>query len=299
MAVVTLTFLGSDIEIASGIPKFMTISSNIPATIYFTLDGATPTINSPIYIDTFEMPDNTNTILVSAFGIDGVGDPGSILTQSFSPDVTSITVSRYTGQEGVAVDRYDDETDNVIGHDADGNPIAYTDYDDGFIGLRILRSDTGLYGMSEGTQIDVNVPDPSLTTTTSDDGFVPFSTPEIGELFNPEARVIFIDNRKDNDINIVLKPYGSLHNIYKEFGGKRLRESADDATYISGGQVRRFYDARNKVMVSYYFDHNESRWVRNIQDLPDNVGTTVYADNSQHPLIFPWVSPGTQTGTNV
>lgn len=297
MTVVTLTFTGSEQEIVSGIPRLMTIESNVPATIYFTLDGSTPTTDSPIYIDTFKMPYNENTVVLSAFGVDGDGMSGSILTQVFAPDVTRITVSRSVGLEGFVVDRASDDTDNVIGWGADGDPVAYTDLEPEYLDLRLIRSEKGLFGISEGTQVEVSMPNPDETITTSDDGFTPFSTPEIGELFNPEARFILIDNRKDNDIDITLKPYGSLHNVYKEFGGKRLLNPADDATYVSGGHVRRFFNAKNNVMVAYHFDHNESRWVKNIQKLPENIPATRYGSTAHQPLIFPWIHPGKQTGT--
>lgn len=298
MAVVTLTFSGSETEIVSGIPRFMTIESNVPATIFFTLDGSTPSLNSPMYIDTFEMPDNENSVSLSAFGVDSEGIVGPILTQTFAPDVTQITVTRGIGLEGFVVDRASDDTDNVIAYDADGNPVSYTDFDPKFLSLRLLRSEKGLYGLSDGVRVEVSVPDPDSTITTSDDGFVPFSTPEVGELFNPEARFILIDNRVDNDINIVMKPYGSLHNIYEEFGGKRLLNPADDAAYVSGGHVRRFYSAKNNVMVAYHFDHNESRWVKTVTELPNNIPNTSPAPQL-NPLVFPWVHPGKQTKVNV
>jgi len=297
MAVVTLTFSGSELEIVSGIPKLMTIESNVPATIYFTLDGTTPTTDSPIYVDTFAMPDNQNTVTLSAFGVDSDDITGPTLTQVFAPDVTRINITRGIGLEGIVINRADDDTDNVIGYDADGEPVSYTDYTQEYLNLRLIKSEKGLHGIYEGTQVEVSMPNPESTITTSDDGFAPFSTPEIGELFNPEARVILIDNRKDNDIEIPLKPYGSIHNIYKEFGGKRLLEPADDAAYVSGGHVRRFFDAKNRVMVTYYFDHNESRWVKSIQDLPNNIPATNYSVSSRQPLVFPWIQPGTQTGT--
>jgi hypothetical protein len=91
-----------------------------------------------------------------------------------------------------------------------------------------------------------------------------------------------------------LRPLGSLNNIYKEFGGKRLRESADDATYVSGGFVKRFYDAKNGIMVSYHFDHNESRWIKNIQTLPNNI-PTISGYTTTTPLVFRWLVRGRQS----
>ncbi|KKL63172.1 hypothetical protein LCGC14_2177760 [marine sediment metagenome] len=293
MPIVTLTFTSSIEEIVSGVPRYMTIESNVPATIHFTVDGTTPTTDSPIYIETFEMSDGDNSVTLSAFGIDGEEISGPILTQIFAPDTTRATVSRNVGSEGFVINRPDVGPDTEDGFDADGAPARFVDVD--LETLDIIRKEHGLAGIAEGTAIEVNFPDPQETASFVDDGFVPFSTPEVGELFNPEARMILIDNRKDNDIRVTLRPYGSLHNIYREFGGKRIREPADDSAYVSGGFVRRFYDGRNNVMVSYYFDHNEGRYIKNIQELPENIQSTNnmgIQPNAGRPLVFKWIYRG-------
>jgi len=296
MAVVTLTFTGSEDQIVSGVPRYMTIESNVPATIYFTIDGSTPTTSSPIYTTTFEMPDGVNSVTLSAFGVDGDGVSGPILTQIFAADTTRATVSRHTGLEGFVLDRADMGNDTVYGWDADGEPARFIDVD--LDTLDVIRKETGYLGIAEGTEIEVSVPDPSTTGSLIDDGFIPFSTPQHAQFFNRRARMVLIDNREDNDIRLTLRPYGSLHDIYREFGGKRIREAADDAAYVSGGFVRRFYDAKNNVMVSYYFDHNEHRYIKNIQELPENIRTTNnlgIQPNAGPPIVFKWMYRGKQS----
>lgn len=284
MSVVTLTFTSSEEEISSGIPVSVTIEANIPATIYFTLDGTTPTIDSQIYVSPIELPTGFNSITLSAFGIDSEDESGPILTQLFAPDVTRINVARFIGAEGIVVDRYDYGDDIPTGFDADNQPARFIDADP--TEYDFIVSDTDHQGQGEGLLIRVKVLDEETNPSLEDDNFEPFSTPEHAEFFNPTARMILIDNRVENDIKIIPRPYGSLYNIYKEFGGKRLREP--EATYVSGGFVRRFYDAKNRVMVGYYFDHNEGRYVKNIQELPDNIfqfGGAIYG----MPLVFKWL----------
>ena len=263
MTVVTLTFISSEEEISSGIPRYMEIESNISATIYYTLDGTTPTANSPIYINEFEMPDGMNSVIVSAFGVDGFGTFGPVLTQVFAPDTTRAGVSRNVGLEGFILNRAEFGPDYVDKYNADGYAATFLDVD--IETLDVIKKPKGFNGIAEGTVIEVSYPDPTTTGSLVDDGFIPFSTPEKAEFFNPNAKMIIIDNRINNELYLTLRPFGSFSNIYQEFGGKRIRESADDAAYVSGGFVRRFYDTQNKVMVSYYFDHNESRYIKNIQ----------------------------------
>lgn len=297
MPIVTLTFTGSDEEISDGIPRTMTIESNVPATIYFTLDGSTPTIDSPIYVDTFEMPDGETSVILSAFGVDAENVAGPILVQTYAADVSRMSVSRMTGIEGFIIARdfaEPDYPDDV--YDADGYIARYLDIPPDR--LDYTPSDRGFEGIAEGTRIEVGFPDPDLTPSLIDDDMVPVTTPEVGELFHPNAKVTYIDNRIENDILLILRPFGSLHNPYREFGGKRVREVADDATYVSGGFVRRFYDTKNNIMVSYYFDHNECRYVRNIQDLPDDIKNTNnigIQPSAGRPLVFQWIYRGRQS----
>src|SRR5690348_15107371 len=99
MAVAVLTFITSEEEISSGIPKSVSIEANIPSTIYYTLDGTSPTIDSPIYTGPIDFPTNINSITLSAFGVDSMDEAGPILTQFFAPNTTRITVSRNVGLE--------------------------------------------------------------------------------------------------------------------------------------------------------------------------------------------------------
>lgn len=288
MAIVTLTFTGSDEEITSGIPRFMTIESNIPATIYFTLDSTLPTIDSPIYIDTFSMSDGETSVTLSAFGVDADGYVGPILTQVFSADQTQIDVTRNVGLEGIVVDRFLDPTNFVVGFDADGDESGFSDIPR--IDLRQIHSSRGRLGIANGTEIEVLVPDPEDTSYPFDDNFQS-SSKVSDDFFNPLAKTIINDHRESSVIRVINRPWGSIRSLHRNgWGAQELRGT--DSTYISGGFVRRFYDSKNNVMVSYYFDHNENRYVKGIQELPDISNRVGFAGLSGVPLIFKWLPYG-------
>jgi hypothetical protein len=291
MAVVTLTFTSSTQELSDGIPKYVTIESNVPSTIYYTLDGTTPTTASVIYTTTIEIEGPYSSLTISAFGVDSNGDSGSILSQTWSPDSTGLKFTRREGNEGLVINRYGLGEDYVDGYDADGLPGRFVDIDLETLHMLKIRTEHGLNGIAPGTEIEVGIPDPSTTASLIDDGIPNYSTPEIGELFNPYARLIEIDNRKDNDINITLRPYGSLSNPYTDEGGQRIRESADDANLVTGGLIRSFYDSKNNIMVSYYYDNYSNRWVRNIQTKP-TIAVSNFGGNYRQPLVFPWIYKG-------
>jgi len=289
MVVVTLTFTASEEEIVSGIPKFMTIESNIPATIFFTINGTSPTTNSPVYIDTFDMPDGVNSVILSAFGIDSDGFSGLILTQTFAPDTTRVDVTRLVGSEGFVVDRFADQTNIEDGFDADGNTIRFIDKQ--LIDLDVIHSAKGRLGIADGVQIEVSSLSPEKTPFPFDDDFVLFSTPKEAQFFNPFAKLIVIDDRENNEVQITNRPWGSIRNLSRDFGGQ-MEIKGSDSTYISGGFIKAFFNAKNNVMVSYYFDHNTGRYIKSIQELPSGITNVFGFNQTGQPLVFQWLDRG-------
>jgi hypothetical protein len=290
MAVVTLTFTSSEEEIVSGIPEEVTIESNVPSTIFFTLDGTVPTENSPIYVDVVTMPDNENSVTLSAFGVDADGYDGPILTQVFAPDTTQIDVTRHVGLEGFVVDRFVDLTDTEDGFDADSDPVRFIDHP--LIDLDVIHSSQGRLGIAEGAQIEILVPDPTDTPNPFDDDFVPFSS-NADQFFNPYAKTIIMDARIDSDVQILNRPWGSIRKTMTRNDWGRPEIMGTDSTYISGGFVKSFYSRKHNTMVSYYFDQNELRNVKSIQDLPENIPGI--RDNflfTAPPLVFKWIERG-------
>lgn len=290
MAVVTLTFTGSAEEITSGIPRFMTITSNVPSTIYFTLDGSVPTLGSPIYVDTFEFSDGETSIALSAFGVDYDGYLGSVLTQVFSANQSQIDVTRNVGLEGIVVDRYDDPTDIPVGYAYDGTANAVSDIPR--IDLEQIHSARGRLGIAAGAQIEIGTPAPEDTAFPFDDEFQPFSN-AAEDFFNPYAKTIIVDNREENAIRITSRPWGSLrtNSMHKNVWSRQeLRGS--DSTYISGGYIKHFYSPKHNTMVGYYFDQNTNRWVKSIQELPSNIPAFTGFTKMGQPLVIQWIGRG-------
>lgn len=293
MSILVLSFLESSQEIVAGVPEFVEILSNIPATIYYTIDNTIPTLESNIYIQPIYFPvDGTSSFILSAFGIDGDGYSSLILTQIFSADQTKLTATRRFGDEGVVVDSFSNQTNIINGFNADSVAARFIDIP--IEKLNIIHSEKGFDGIGEGTQIKVNIPDPKTTSNPYDDNFEETTTPQFAALFNPYALTITIDNRIHNEVSTLLRPWGSLENIYTEFNGKRLRSSADDACYVSGGFVRRFYSKEKNTMVSFYFDHNASKWIKNIQVLPNNIPSPYGQISGENSHVFQWIPRGKQ-----
>jgi len=312
MSVVTLTFILSQAPDAFGTPQVVTIEANMPSTIYYTLDGTVPTQNSTIYVNPISLPIGAESTTLSAFGVDGAGNVGPILTQIFitpvqpQADQSRIDRTRLVGQEGFAIQRDGTNPEYVAGYGADGTAATYMNFEPDLIDMDKVHSEHGgegfegaWDGVALGTAVEIGKPD-AYEESERYNAFVPFSTTEVGEFFDPQAAFILIDTRKPNDLNPVLRGYMSLDNIYTEFGGKRLvgtASVADDASYISGGYVKRFYNSDTNTMCTYFYDHNNCHWIKSVQPLPSGAPVMPrngigIANNAKIPLVFPWIYRG-------
>lgn len=292
MAIINLTFTGSENKIAFGVPETVTITSSVPSIIHYTLDETEPTEDSLIYTGPIEIPDGTTNITLKAFAIDNEGNEGPVFTQIYAPDVTDIDGHRLIGQEGIAVDRYDDPLNEVIGYDVDGDEVEFTDIED--LELRKLYTERGRLGIDAGTAKTLMFLSPEESPYPYDDDWVAFSDAS-DKYFNPNAKVIVVDSRKDNTIEIINRPYGSLRNIEKDWWGQ-AEFSGSQYTYMSGGFVRSCYDPKNGVFVTYYFDKNTCRWVKSIRDQPSSETLRkVNFGQTGQPLYFQWLQWGRQS----
>jgi Chitobiase/beta-hexosaminidase C-terminal domain len=295
----TLTFNPSTDEMVSGVPEYVEIDANEPATIYYTVDGSVPTISSTIYVGSIYTRTGTESFTLQAFGVDGSDVAGPVLTQTFAADTTRAAKSRLVNGEGVIVDSAVEAVLTTDGFDANGAAIRFETLDPQEVEDLTVRSAKGRDGIDQGTQVIVNVPDPSTTSYPYDDNFQEVSTTQYAATFNPYAKTILIDNRITNEVQLTLRTFQSLENVYTENGGKRIREQTTEGAYISGGKVRSFYDQRNNVMVGYWFDHNNERWIRNITTLPANIPQTIGHQTHGYPYVFSWISRGRDQSPNI
>lgn len=276
MAIITIsaTLLGN--EIISGVPQLVSLYTNIPATLYYTLDGSVPTINASVYTDIIEMPVDSS-VRLRALALSG-GDSGT-LDLTFATDNMEILTHR-SGTEGIVVDAYgitpvlyDGYTtspENIV-----NVPTRYSDYE--LVDLDLKYSRTGPNGEGPGTLITMG-PIPASQYEKAEEIDEHASSPNNQNVyFNPKSVYITIDGRDgyaDQVVRIINRPYDGSLNIAKYQQGRLLKELD---LPITGGHVRSFYNAQTGTYVSYYFDTFELRWIKSVQyvnpnDLPKNLG---------------------------
>lgn len=292
MVVISITATELGEQLVSGIPFQVKLTSNVPSTMFYTLDGSVPSLTSKVYLTPIIMP-TESSVRLRVLAISG-SDSGSLDT-TFSTNTTDLVVSRRIDGygAGIVVNAYDTIPVLYDGYKTDDSlvvdiPARYSDYE--LSDLEILYTKTGPNGEGEGTIIENG---PVIPTPDAIDHEA--SSPNNQNVyFNPRSMYIVIngttiDGYEDQSVLLINRTYGDTMDVTKYQGGRLLFESNP---YISGGYVKSFYAVKDGkgIMVSYYYNHNEMKWIKNIQnydpsDVPEVGGRNQYGP----PLVFKWI----------
>jgi Chitobiase/beta-hexosaminidase C-terminal domain len=88
MAVICVTVCQSAEQIVSGIPRTVSITTNIPATIFYTLDGTTPTLFSIMYTGPIFLPFDQLLVTLSILATNGT-DTSPIVIEQYMTDIVN------------------------------------------------------------------------------------------------------------------------------------------------------------------------------------------------------------------
>lgn len=290
LVVISLTSFGP--YFISGIPRQVELITNVPSIIFYTLDGTEPTYASPVYLGAIDLPTDVS-VRLRVLAVSG-SDTGTLdTTFSTTSQLTYPIRSEYSGSLGIAVDAYGVTPVLTDGYTVDANnnvivPTRRSDYE--LDELEIKYSRTGPDGYGPGTIITMGTPSASYW---QDDAVDPdASSPnDTNVFFNPRSLYIVIDGRDgydDESVYPINRPHGSTRDPVKYLQGK---DFFTPSPYISGGIVRSCYNINTGVAVAYYYDFNELRWIKSIQNfdtskVPSNLGSRT---QTGPPLVIKWV----------
>ena len=285
MSIISLTVTESSTEIVSGIPKSVSVETNIPSTIFYTLDGSDPTIASLVYIDIILLPTNQPTVTLKLFATNGT-DSSAIIEQIYNPnisglrqahdqvfDLPSAAKQRSFGFLGskvparfgtfspksLIVDKPDVE--NIFdGYDGTATGTTTGGIDLPLSEYEILFSETNTQG-EKGRGIGTL---PSNTTLVpARNNYPDIISHTSSALFNPKARVIIQDSRKPpfDNVTHLNGTFFSLENSEIVKDGNLLFTTAIDGLVPTGSLVRSFFNQNNNTITYYYFDSATLRWI--------------------------------------
>lgn len=289
MASINITITESRLEKYAGIPSTITLTTNVPATIFFTLDGSDPTIMSMVAIGPISLPTDQNTVTLKAFATDGyVSCP--IITRMFGtstvgnrqPHDTVIGLDQkkkqatfpygspvsstnpsvmYGNTGGIIVDNPLVKPQIPDGYDGAGGIANFTNKPYNLIFFDIEFSETNNIGQ-RGRGIGTLPASSTVIKQTNDNEIVEQSDAN-SAFFNPRALVIFQDSREpqfDPDIPRLNRPYFSLERPGVARDGALL-QNVEDAVAPSGSLVRWQYNPKDNTITYYYYDNRVSRWI--------------------------------------
>jgi hypothetical protein len=293
MSVISISITESLEQIVSGIPVSVAISTNIPAMIFYTLDGSTPTMFSTIYTSPISIPTSSPTVILSIFATDGV-DNSPVLVETYQTDLLGQNArfshsgtnaqansiqstidpapfgsppiqpnQQFIGPAEAGLTVYDPTkpAGPPTGYDANGNPTGFTNNQDKGIPTKrfpIIFSDSNAEGQ-QGYGIGT-LPLSSVVPPTAP----PEQTNINSMYFDPRAFVIIQDLTQPVDPGLpphINRMHFTLEKSEITRDGNQYFNVGPDAPPVSGSFVRREFNAAKNTMTYYYLDTTQNRWI--------------------------------------
>lgn len=320
MAVIALTISESEQQIVSGIPKSISVETNIPSTVFYTLDGTTPSILSAIYIQPISLPTNNSSVTLKLFASNGV-DESVVFSETYSGDISEMRRPRagvtglsvegpngfdrfpyggkappphvnYTAGGGLTVDS-PDVANIPNGFDGSGVPNKNTDKPVGDYDNIYSETDRiGQTGYGIGTlpgKVTIKSPPPAPVSTAS------YS---YDKFFNPKAMIIYQDSSippYDPNISQLNREFFSLANPEKSREGAAFRNSSIDGNNVTGSFIRSQFNKSDNTMTYYYRDQESGRWIiskEKFQPTNPDIGALhkiVFSRNEGAGQVYKWL----------
>ena len=292
MAVISIVVTTSDEQIMAGIPKTVSISTNISALIFYTLDGSVPTVNSIQYVGPIFLPVNQLVVVLNIFATNGI-DSSPIITETYQTDMVDSN-ARFSrndtnqppgfnlqglypfGENGVQPGSLFGNPANVgitvdnpakpatpTGFDGSGNPTGFTNNPFNLQNYNIIYSTQnaegetgpGIGNLPAKVTLPSQDPSPSIGPEQTFQSFT--------NLFDPKAFVIFQDSTKENpnDPPIINRQHFTLENNERARDGNAYFNTGLDAPPVSGSFLRSHYNPRTNMITYYYLDTWTNRWI--------------------------------------
>lgn len=315
--VINISITESSDFIVAGIPRYVKVQTNLPSTIFYTLDGSEPNTSSSIYIDRIMIPASLLIITLKLFATNGV-DTSPIITEVYQTDI--ITHSRNlpagtTQQPGPAVNT----VKFPFGSDSYDQNIQFND-NFGYVTLDTSKPVHVYAYNGDGYQVpQSNLPIPisnqiysttnAIGETGPGIGTIPYKitveTPppppqesySFSKLFDPRAQVIFHDVSKENpeDPPMINNQFYSTLDKEKYKYGSMLHVSAEDAPASTGTFIKQFYNPRDNTLTYYYFESITNKWIisktpfepRSTQDM--SLYNVVHGRGNGSQYVFKWI----------
>jgi hypothetical protein len=286
MVAISVSITESSKQIVSGIPQNVTLAANIPSSIFYTLDGTTPTVFSNIYISPLSMPTDKVIVTLKVLATNGI-DFSPIISQTYltnilndarlshsatdvqaqenipslypfgTPPIQPMGTYLNPGDAGTTVDNQELSRTNTA-FDGQGNPAAYTNKPYNIENYPIVYSTTDNLG-----QTLPHVGNLPGTVKVIPESEPPNTTQQYSNVFDPRAFVIFQDVSLEDPTTPpnINRQFFTLENPERSRDGNSYFNTALDAPPVSGSFLRSHYNPRDNTITYYYLDTWTNKWI--------------------------------------
>lgn len=295
MTVISISIIESSEQILAGVPRAVTLTTNIPASIFYTLDGSDPTLYSSIYTSPIQLPTDKTIFTLKVFATDG--DYTSAIS-SFTYETNTLGQNARTSHSGTDATS---NSPNLLNLNPFGSPPLVPNQH--FLGaaeagLNVnnpllpqvpsgFDADGYAAGFSNGQDIGIPSKNFGLLLTDTDEegqrgpgiGTLPkgptiardIAPPEQSDInsymFDPRAMVIIQDLTKPIDPNQpahINRMFFTLEDVEHARTGNQFFNVGPDAPPVTGSFVRQHYNPAKNTITYYYFDSTQNRWIISI-----------------------------------
>lgn len=291
--IVILSIEESVKQIVAGFPEYVILSTNVPSTIFYTLDGTDPDENSEIFVDRIIIPTDGLTKILKAKAYAGTST-SAILEETYFTTTEDLNKTRLLGKEGISIlpvgaviidsRAYDED-----GKDAQSTSIPFEDLD-------LIASTTNSIGEPlTGHATSIEFINFSLESSQIETPII--SSPNNNLDFDPKASYIIIDGTTpesiaNQTIRIINRPQGSM-DLYSKI------HTQNQAGYnlVSGNFVRHMINPKTGVISFYYRESRENRWIKSTQKIEGNHSLELSSNSGSPPgsFVFRWIEDRVQS----
>lgn len=318
MAIISVTVLESSEQVVAGIPCYVTISTNISATVFYTLDGTDPTLLSEMYISPILFPTDLLKIELRILATNGI---------LFSPIITEVYQTNMLVDARLPHSATDAQAESNIpglypygtnpiqpnaqflspaeagitvdnpvkiqipsGYDGSGNEVGFTNEPYNLENYSIVYTTRNSQGQPSVGNLPANV---KIEIPAAP----PEETQQFSNLFDPRALVIFQDFSKEdpNDPPQINREFFSLEDNEKVRDGNNYYNSGLDAPPVMGSFLRSHYNPRDNTITYYYLDTHTNKWI--ISKTPykptgtftGNLSGMALSKNKGAGVVFEWL----------